>query len=245
MVWYVTVTTLKLPNRVFPGLSHPFPEARKSLRLKILPVNPLNAIFCEDFLAAALCFQYFAEKRGEGGSSERRIANSRVLHPSCFGLGGDFRFVTAKRFDSCHSAMHHASLTNGRRKREILVGVSGEDFPAFFPPTPVEFARRQQDLDFLLPGVACARFSLVHGNSGHLARRESNASQGAISKCVFRSEPAAGQCAARDHGPAPVPHLRTLVYDPHRATGAGPELQSAAQLHRRRRWGKSARRLDD
>lgn len=40
--------------------------ARKSFRLKILPVNHLNAIFCRDFFAAALCFQYFAGKRGEG-----------------------------------------------------------------------------------------------------------------------------------------------------------------------------------
>ena len=41
-------------------------KPRKSLRLNILPVNPMNAIFCEDFIAAALCFQYFAEKRGRG-----------------------------------------------------------------------------------------------------------------------------------------------------------------------------------
>jgi hypothetical protein len=48
------------------------------LRLKILPVNPLNAIFCEDFLAAALCFQDFAEKGGEGvaAKGEEQEANS-------------------------------------------------------------------------------------------------------------------------------------------------------------------------
>src|ERR1039458_9827940 len=173
--------------------------------------------FARIFLRQRFVFKILRE-RGEGGSSERRTANSRVLHPSCFCLDGDFRFLTAKRFDSCHSAMHHASLTNGRRRREILVGVLGEDFPAFFPPTSVEFARREQDLDFLLPASACARFRLVHCNSSHMARRESNASQGAISKCVFRREPATRRRGARHPDPAPVPHLRTIVYDPHRAT---------------------------
>src|ERR1019366_7715085 len=61
------VTTLELPNRVLPGLSHPFPSARKSLRLKILPINPMNAIFCRDFFSAAVCFQDFAGKVGGGG----------------------------------------------------------------------------------------------------------------------------------------------------------------------------------
>jgi hypothetical protein len=39
--------------------------------------------------------------------------------------------------------MRYASLTTTRRRREILLGVSGEDFPAFFPPTPVESARNK------------------------------------------------------------------------------------------------------
>ena len=66
------VTTVELPNRVSPGLSHPFPAACKSLRLNIFPINTLNAISCEDFLAAALCFQYFAGKRGEGSTPVAR-----------------------------------------------------------------------------------------------------------------------------------------------------------------------------
>ena len=37
------------------------------------------------------------------------------------------------------------------------MGVSGEDFPAFFPPTPVESARETRPSSFLLPGVECAR----------------------------------------------------------------------------------------
>ena len=40
--------------------------SRKSLFCKILPINPLTAIFCGQFGKLSLCFQYFAGKLGEG-----------------------------------------------------------------------------------------------------------------------------------------------------------------------------------
>jgi len=45
------------------------------------------------------------------------------------------------------------------RRREILMGVSGEDFPAFFPRTAIAFsAARNKTLNLLSPRAsACAR----------------------------------------------------------------------------------------
>ena len=42
-------------------------SAAKSLGLKILPITPLDGIFCEERFFLALCFQYFAEGIGGGG----------------------------------------------------------------------------------------------------------------------------------------------------------------------------------
>ena len=50
------------------GESLPIPNcAAKSLQFNILPITPLDGIFCEERFFIALCFQYFAEVVGGGG----------------------------------------------------------------------------------------------------------------------------------------------------------------------------------
>jgi len=47
----------------------------KSLFRNILPINPLDRIFCAESLLAGFCFQYFANKRGRGSPGTNSLTD--------------------------------------------------------------------------------------------------------------------------------------------------------------------------
>jgi hypothetical protein len=67
-----------LSSRELSGELHP-----KSLFCNILPINPLDLIFCVELFLVALCFQYFANNKGRGYSR----SNSLTVRPNGYLLG--------------------------------------------------------------------------------------------------------------------------------------------------------------